>query len=90
MWQSRENAIGAVLAFVGTAISMIGVFWNNCLLQHAAAMIIWSFSNAIFIIYFYGRIRGWWNGGFSDAALCGNYIVMFATGIYGMFVSGIL
>lgn len=65
---------------------MLGVYYNNCLLDHVTAMIVWAFSNAIFVVYFYGRLKGKWDGGLPDALLCVNYIVMLITGIYGLLV----
>jgi len=60
------------------------VIANNIFLAHTLAMTIWVPSNAIFVIYFYGRSKDWWDGGLSDKMLCANYLIMLASGIYGL------
>lgn len=79
----REN-IGLDLAVIGTVISIIGVIWNNIFLLHYTAMQFWFISNLIFVAYFYGRTKGYWDGHFSDSFLCLNYAVMLVTGVYGL------
>ena len=79
----REN-IGLDLAVLGTVISIVGVVANNIFLLHYIAMMVWLFSNLIFIVYFYGRAKDWWDGGIPDMLLCINYIVMLVTGIFGL------
>jgi hypothetical protein len=44
----------------------------------------WCVSNTIFVVYFYGRLKGQWDGGIPDALLCINYAVMLVSGIYGL------
>ena len=78
--------IGLDLVAVGTLISLIGVVYNNLLLQHTMAMFVWVFSNAIFGIYFYGRINDWWDGGLSNKFLLVNYLFMLVSGVYGLLV----
>jgi len=75
---------GLDLVAVGTLISLLGVCYNNIFLMHTAAMYVWMFSNAIFIIYFFGRGKNWWDGGVSNWFLCVNYLVMFVSGVYGL------
>jgi hypothetical protein len=79
----REN-IGLDLAVIGTAISIIGVIWNNIFLLHYTAMQFWFISNLIFVAYFYGCSANWWDGGIPDKLLCINYVVMLVTGVYGL------
>jgi hypothetical protein len=76
--------IGLDLATVGTIISMIGVLYNNALLDHITAMWLWVPSNTIFAIYFYGRANDLWDGGLSDTLLCLNYLVMLVSGVWGL------
>jgi hypothetical protein len=83
---NREN-IGLDLAVIGTIISIMGVIWNNIFLSHYAAMQFWFISNLIFVVYFYGRSKGYWDGNISDSLLCLNYAVMLITGIYGLWFS---
>lgn len=80
---SIEN-IGLDLAAVGTLISIIGVLENNVALDHTLAMWIWLVSNTIFVIYFFGRTRDWWDGHISDGLLCVNYAVMLVSGVWGL------
>ena len=58
--------IGTALAVSGTIISVCGVAANNILLDHISAMLIWRFSNIIFVGFFYGQWKGYWNGGVSS------------------------
>jgi hypothetical protein len=76
--------LGLDLAVFGTAISIIGVIYNNVFLEHTTAMWIWVFSNAIFVVYFWGRTQKIWDGGLSDGLLCMNYVVMLVTGLWGL------
>jgi hypothetical protein len=79
----RAN-IGLDLAVIGSAVSIAGVLVNNVFLMHVLAMWIWVPSNALFVLYFYGRSRDWWDGGLSDKMLCINYIVMLLSGVWGL------
>jgi hypothetical protein len=82
--QRYLDTIGTTLAICGTFISMIGVCYNNVFLEHTTAMWVWTISNTIFVGYFYGRLKGSWDGGLPDFLLCLNYIVMLITGLYGL------
>lgn len=81
--------IGLDLAAIGFLISLTGVVYNNILLNHIAAMIIWCPSNFIFFIYFLGRARDWWDGGVSDWLLCLNYLFMLGSGVWGLKQMGV-
>lgn len=80
-----EN-VGLDLAVFGSAISIIGVLSNNILLNHILAMQIWVFSNLIFVVYFYGRYKNWWDGGISNMVMCFMYVVMLMSGLWGLYV----
>lgn len=75
---------GLDIVVVATIISVIGVAYNNLLLQHTTAMIVWSVSNALFAIYFYGRWKKWWDGGICDEIMCGLYLFMLVSGLWGL------
>ena len=66
-------ALGTALTICGTAISVIGSYENNLVLDHHAAMLIWRWSNLLFAGYFFGRWRGYWDGGLNDAIMTGLY-----------------
>ena len=76
--------VGLDLAVSGSVISAIGVFYNNVLLDHTMAMWLWIPSNFLFVIYFSGRARNWWDGGISDTVMCGLYLMMLLSGVYGL------
>lgn len=76
--------IGLDLVVLGSIISVIGVVYNNIILNHIAAMQIWTVSNLLFVIYFYGRWKNWWDGGVSNAVMCGLYLFMLVSGIWGL------
>ena len=82
--------LGTDLAFIGMLISCAGVLANNIMLDHILAMVIWVPSNTIFIVYFFGRTRGWWNGHIGDGVMCINYLVMLVSGIWGLFQLGVI
>lgn len=79
--------LGADLAVLGSIISAIGVIANNGLLSHILAMQIWAISNPLMAIYFYGNMKGWWDGKLSSSALCLLYILFTVTGLYGLMIS---
>lgn len=76
--------LGLDLAVLGAIISSAGVFANNILLNHTLAMQIWVPSNAIFVLYFFGRWRDWWDGGISNAVMCAMYVMMLVSGVIGL------
>jgi hypothetical protein len=76
--------LGLDLVVLGTIISVLGVIANNLLLAHILAMQIWMFSNLIFAVYFYGRWKQWWDGGLSDQIMCGLYLFMLISGLWGL------
>lgn len=82
MTDLRNYGLDIVVA--GSIISLIGVVYNNLLLNHIAAMQIWCISNILFSIYFFGRWRQWWDGGICDEIMCGLYLFMFGSGVWGL------
>ena len=81
---STDTIVGTWIAIIASAVSVVGVFFNNILLQHTTAMQIWVVSNALFILFFYGQAKGYWNGGLSSATICFTYAFMLVTGVYGL------
>lgn len=81
---STDTIVGSYLVISATIISILGVTFNNVLLLHYLAMFTWSISNILFVAFFYGQYKGWWNGSLPSAILCGLYAFMFITGIYGL------
>jgi len=77
--------IGLDLAVIGSAISIIGVLFNNLFLMHHTAMQVWVVSNLIFVVYFYGHWKNWWDGNLSSEVICGMYVIMLTSGIYGLY-----
>ena len=83
---STDTYTGSILVVAATIISIFGVLLNNVFLWHIYAMCVWSFSNLLFVAFFYGQYRGWWNGNLPSAILCGLYAFMWVTGIYGLVI----
>ena len=52
-------------------------------------MLIWCPSNAIFMIYFFGRARDYWDGHIGDGLMCLNYAFMLVSGIWGLKQAGV-
>ena len=79
-----HNRIGAGLAILGTAVTIVGVLVNNVLLDHYLAMLIWMPSNLILFIWAVGHGRRWWDSGVSIDALVVMYGVFCVTNLYGL------
>jgi len=79
-----KKDIGLDLVVIGSTISIIGVLANNVFLLHITAMQIWVLSNLIFAAFFYGRWKQWWDGGLADEVMCGMYLVMLVSGVWGL------
>ena len=80
MW----NRIGALLAIVGTTLSICGTIINNLYLDHHLAMMIWMPSNLILLSWAIGHGRRYWDGGVSIDALVVMYAVFSLTNAYGL------
>jgi hypothetical protein len=81
---STDTLVGNYLAMLASTVSITGVIFNNVLLMHVVAMRIWSVSNLLFVIFFFGQYIKLWNSGLSSATICITYVIMFVTGIYGL------
>ena len=80
----RTENIGLDLAVFGSIISIIGVIFNNLLLQHETAMLIWVVSNVLLMTFFYGQYKHWWNDCLSSEVVCAMYGFMLVSGIWGL------
>jgi hypothetical protein len=83
-FEASDVAIGNAIAAIASCVSIVGVFYNNVLLQHTVAMQIWVVSNLLFVAFFYGQYMKWWNGGLSSLTVCITYFIMLITGLYGL------
>jgi len=81
--------IGLGLVILASAISVLGVCYNNIVLDHTAAMLVWRWSNIIFVLYFVGRWRKWWDGGMSDFVMFCLYMFFVASNEYGLLMMGL-
>ena len=81
----RDN-VGLALVVLGTVSSLVGAWSNNILLDHTMAMIIWSLSNPLFVVWAWGLYKKWWNGGLSGLTLVGLYAFYTITNTYGLFL----
>ena len=78
--------IGLDLAVMGSCISIIGVLILNLSHDYRTAMLVWAFSNAIFVIYFQGREKGWWIDALADRVMKWMYVVMLVSGVWGLVI----
>lgn len=85
----RQNA-GSALSVVGSAIGTIGSIINTVWFAHNAAILIWMVSNPILLIWAIGGQKKWWNGGLSYSALIVMYITFTLSGVYAVYIWGIL
>jgi hypothetical protein len=83
-FHSTDSIVGNIIIVLATTMSAVGVFFNNVVLEHHAAMQVWAASNILLAGFFYGQYKQWWNGGLPSAILCGFYIFCFVTGMYGL------
>jgi len=86
MYLSNEQVrnIGTTIAITGCIISGIGVIANNVLLDHILAMQVWRFSNILFVVYFFGNWKRWWEGGLSSGVMCILYVAFALTNEWGL------
>lgn len=78
------------MVIIGTIVTTTGVIFNNVFLNHIMAMLIWTVSNTVFTVFFFGRGRKWWDGGLADDIMCGTYLVMLVSGVYGLWQMGVI
>ena len=84
LWRYR---IGATIAIIGTAISIYGTLVNNLWLDPVLAREVWCISNPLFLLYFIGRDRSWWNGNhIGDRAMIVTYAVFTVSNILSFFI----
>jgi hypothetical protein len=85
----RDN-IGSILSIVGSAIGIIGTLVNSIWLNHNLAILVWMISNPILLVWAIGGHNKWWEGGLSYMALVIMYVVFTVSGVYAVWVGGIL
>ena len=86
----NEKNIGSILSIVGSAIGIVGTLVNSIWLNHNFAILVWMISNPILLIWAIGGHNKWWDGGLSYAALVIMYLVFTVSGVYAIWVGGIL
>lgn len=80
----RVIDFGFILASLGTAISLYGMYLNNQRKDHRGAMTVWFWSNPILMVYFIGQSFALWNGGLSSAVMAGLYAVFTVSNVQGL------
>ena len=76
--------IGGALLIVGSAISLYGAYFNNMVLDHTAALHVWSISNIVLLTWSIGLWRKWWDGGLPALAMCVTYVYYTVTNLYAI------
>jgi len=76
---------GTIIAAIGLIISMAGVHAFNYRNQPFTAKLFWMVSNPLFLVYFIGRMLGYWDGVISDGIFVINYLVMTLYNIKGLY-----
>jgi hypothetical protein len=88
MKPTHLNTIGMILAIAGSSLSLVGALVNNLLLDSHFSMQMWAISNPIFLAYFIGNDKGYWNGQHvSKRALILTYAVFTATTYWGLYIA---
>ena len=78
--------IGLILATAASIIALVGVYLFNQKKNYLAANIVWGFgSNPLFVLYFFGRVMHWWNGGLGDVAMLVYFSLMMGSSWLGWF-----
>jgi hypothetical protein len=80
----RRERIGSAIAITATAISIYGSWLNSIALDHTMAMWVWQASNPLFMIWSFGFVKKWWDGGLSGVALCILYTYYTITNTWGL------
>lgn len=86
----NKTSIGSTISIVGSTISIIGTLVNSMWLNHNLAILIWMISNPLLLIWAIGGHNKWWEGGLSYVALSAMYITFTVSGIYAVWVGGML
>lgn len=80
----NRQRVGEAAVLIGTTLNMTGAVLNSLggALQKDA-FCIWMFSNGIFVCYFYGIHKKWWEVNMGAIAMILMYIFFFCTATYG-------
>ena len=83
-----KELIGSCIAVDGSILSLMGALVNNLQLNHLLAMQVWALSNPLFLAYFVGNDKGYWNGQhISKRALIVTYLVFTVSNGIGLMIS---
>jgi hypothetical protein len=82
-----HDTIGKWLVITGMILSILGALINNLLIDPFHARVIWALSNPLFLMYFIGSDRSWWNNDhISKRSMIVTYLTFFVTGILSFFI----
>lgn len=76
--------LGLPIALSASIIALWGVWLFNQRRDYTRARGVWTWSNTMFVLYFFGRILGWWNGVLGDVAMLAYFLGMWASNLNGM------
>jgi hypothetical protein len=76
--------IGFILSLISSVIALYGVWLFNQRRDYTGARGIWFWSNTGFVLYFAGRVAGFYDGGLGDGVMCVYFGLMWYSNWRGM------
>jgi len=75
---------GFLISLIASLIALWGVYLFNQRKDYTGARVVWFFSNTLFVVFFAGRVFGWYNGGLSDVMMMLYFAMMWVSNVWGM------
>jgi hypothetical protein len=75
---------GFLMSLTASLIALWGVYLFNQKRDYTGARMVWMFSNTLFVIFFFGRISQWYEGGLSDVMMYLYFSLMWISNAWGM------
>lgn len=75
---------GFLLSLIASVIALWGVYLFNQKKDYTGARVVWFFSNTMFVLFFWGKVSHWCDGGLSDVMMMMYFAMMWASNVWGM------
>ena len=76
--------IGLIISLVSSLIALYGVYQFNQQRDYTGSRMTWFWSNSGFVLYFAGRVAGFWDGGLGDFVMFLYFALMWGSNTWGM------